>query len=310
MGTQNIHIRKRCTSRNRGGVSSSAAPVDPRSCSHADSFPPLRSTHSTLARLCLPSTRHTALEQPETSARRTRWAWYSYDFGNTTIEFAIPLYLTIWIVSDLGVQAWVFGLASAVSSWAIGLSGPYIGVSADEKRTRRLWFTVAMLAATVLLGSLSLLPHSGIRAASSLMLVVAMLGNYAFQLTSLIYNASMLSAAERRQRGERLVAGHGAELPGRSHRRGHHGAGHFRPPRPGRQRPGLRHAAGGALLSWSARCPAYSPPSSGRRRPTRSRSPRADCTTGCWSCGGNRRASIGRAGSSPATSRSTPPSWV
>ncbi len=128
------------------------------------------------------------------SPRRTRWAWYSYDFGNTSIEFAIPLYLTVWVVSDLGVQAWVFGLATALSSWAIGLSGPYIGVSADEKRTRRLWFTAAMIAATVLLGSLSLLPHTGFPALLTI-LVVAMLGNYAFQLTSLIYNASMLSAA-------------------------------------------------------------------------------------------------------------------
>ena len=128
------------------------------------------------------------------SARRTRWAWYSYDFGNTAIEFAIPLYLTVWIVSDLGVQPWIFGLATAVSCWAIGLSGPYIGVSADEKRTRRLWFIGAMVVATVFLGSLSLLPHTGFPGLLTI-LAVAMLGNYAFQLTSLIYNASMLSAA-------------------------------------------------------------------------------------------------------------------
>jgi UMF1 family MFS transporter len=137
---------------------------------------------------------HSAREQREVSARRTRWAWYSYDFGNTAVEFAIPLYLTVWIVSDLGVQAWIFGLATAVSSWAIGLSGPYIGVSADEKRTRRLWFTVAMVVATVFLGSLSLLPHTGFPALLTILFVAA-LGNYAFQLTSLIYNASMLSAA-------------------------------------------------------------------------------------------------------------------
>jgi MFS transporter, UMF1 family len=134
-------------------------------------------------------------EQQVTSGRRARWAWYSYDFGNTAIEFAIPLYLTVWIVSDLGVPAWKFGLASALSSWAIGLSGPYIGVSADEKRTRRRWFTVAMVVATVLLGALSLLPHVTSQEIF-VMLLVAVFGNYAFQLTSLIYNASMLSAAE------------------------------------------------------------------------------------------------------------------
>ncbi len=136
-----------------------------------------------------------APERQEGSARRTRWAWYSYDFGNTAIEFAIPLYLTVWIVSDLGVQAWKFGLASALSSWAIGLTGPYIGVSADEKRTRRLWFMASVCVATVLLGSLTLLPH-GTSSGLVALLVIAVLGNYAFQLSSLIYNASMLSAAE------------------------------------------------------------------------------------------------------------------
>lgn len=127
-------------------------------------------------------------------AQRARWAWYAYDFGNTAVEFAIPLYLTIWIVSDLGVRPWLFGLASALSSWAIGLSGPFIGVSADEKRTRRKWFTSSALIAAVLLGSLAFLPHGAPRT-PFLILGVAMVANYAFQLSSLIYNASMLKAA-------------------------------------------------------------------------------------------------------------------
>jgi MFS-type transporter involved in bile tolerance (Atg22 family) len=130
----------------------------------------------------------------ERAGLRTRWAWYSYDFGNTAVEFAIPLYLTIWIVSDLGVKAWVFGLASALSSWAIGLSGPYIGVSADERHTRRRWFVASAVVAAVLLGSLSFQPRSGTTAVITI-LVAAMVANYSFQLSSLIYNASMLNAA-------------------------------------------------------------------------------------------------------------------
>ena len=130
----------------------------------------------------------------ERAARRTRWAWYSYDFGNTAVEFAIPLYLTVWIVTDLGVPAVAFGLASALSSWAIGLSGPYIGVNADEKGTRRLWFVMSVLVSTLLLGSLSLLPHTSTGQVVAI-IIVAMAGNYFFQLSSLIYNASMLSAA-------------------------------------------------------------------------------------------------------------------
>lgn len=130
----------------------------------------------------------------QTTGRRTRWAWYTYDFGNTSVEFAIPYYLTPWIVNDLGVSPVVFGLASAASSWAIGLSGPYIGVSADEKRTRRPWFVISVLVASVLLASLSLLPRTETTAIMGI-LAAAMIANYFFQLSSLIYNASMRSAA-------------------------------------------------------------------------------------------------------------------
>jgi len=136
--------------------------------------------------------------EPPTDAhsegRRTRLAWYSYALGNTTVEFAIPLYLTTWIVNDLGVAAWVFGLASALSSWAIGLSGPYFGVRADERRTRRRWFTMSVVVATILLVSLGFLPRTGTGALVAIVLT-AMVANYFFQLSSLIYNASMLTAA-------------------------------------------------------------------------------------------------------------------
>jgi MFS-type transporter involved in bile tolerance (Atg22 family) len=128
------------------------------------------------------------------SSRRTRLAWYTFDFGNTSVEFAIPYYLTPWMVNGLGIPAVAFGLASAASSWAIGLSGPYIGVSADEKRTRRQWFVVSALIAAVLLGTLNILPRSGTLAVAGVLLA-AMIANYFFQLSSLIYNASMLSAA-------------------------------------------------------------------------------------------------------------------
>lgn len=118
-----------------------------------------------------------------------------YDLGNTSVEFAIPMYLTVWIVNDLGVDARWFGLASAVSSWAIGLSGPWIGVRADERLSRRRWFTVSALLAALFFGTLVFLPSQepwGV----GLVIVTAMAANYFFQLSSLIYNASLLSASE------------------------------------------------------------------------------------------------------------------
>ena len=139
--------------------------------------------------------RYSPARDPLTTGRRTRVAWYAYDLGNTTVEFAVPLYLTIWIVQDLGVAAWVFGLASAFSSWAVGLTGPYVGVHADERHERRRWFITSASVATVLLAAIAFLPHA--RTASLvLVLGVVMAANYFFQISSLIYNASMLTAAK------------------------------------------------------------------------------------------------------------------
>jgi MFS-type transporter involved in bile tolerance (Atg22 family) len=132
--------------------------------------------------------------QDPATGRRTRAAWYAFDLGNTTVEFAIPLYLTLWIVNDLGVPAWLFGLASAVSSWAIGLSGPFIGVSADEKHRRKQWFAGSMCSSAALLVLLAFLPRSH-PAGATMIVIAAMAANYLFQLCSLIYNASLTGAA-------------------------------------------------------------------------------------------------------------------
>jgi UMF1 family MFS transporter len=125
---------------------------------------------------------------------RSLAAWYSADLGYMALEFAVPLYLAPWMVTQLGVPATIFGLASAVSSWAVALSGPYIGVRADERLSRRRWFGGSALVAGLLLGMLFFLPH-GTSAAIAGLVLIAMVGNYFFQLTGFIYNASMLQAS-------------------------------------------------------------------------------------------------------------------
>ena len=128
------------------------------------------------------------------SRSRTRAAWYSADLGYMAVEFAIPLYLTPWMVTQLGVPATIFGLASALSSWAVALSGPYIGVRADERLTRRRWYGGSAFFAAVLLALLYFLPH-GTSSAVVGLVIIAVVANYFFQLAGFIYNASMLEAA-------------------------------------------------------------------------------------------------------------------
>ncbi len=128
------------------------------------------------------------------SRSRNRAAWYTADLGYMAVEFAIPLYLTPWMVTQLGVPATIFGLASAISSWAVALSGPYIGVRADERLTRRRWYGGSAFVAAILLGILYFLPHTTTGAIAGLV-IIAVVANYFFQLAGFIYNASMLEAA-------------------------------------------------------------------------------------------------------------------
>jgi MFS-type transporter involved in bile tolerance (Atg22 family) len=130
----------------------------------------------------------------EAAGRRTRLAWYTADLGYLAVEFAVPLYLTPWMVAGLGVPATLFGLATAVSSWAVALSGPYIGVRADERLTRRRWYGASAFMAAVLFGLLYFLPHGSPGGIAGLV-IIAMVANYFFQLAGFIYNASMLEAA-------------------------------------------------------------------------------------------------------------------
>jgi len=132
--------------------------------------------------------------QAQNAGKRTRLAWYTADLGYLAVEFATPLYLTPWVVTGLKVPATLFGLALAVSSWAVALSGPYIGVRADEQLTRRRWYGASAFVAAVLLGLLYFLPHASPGSIVGLVLT-AMVANYFFQLAGFIYNASMLGAA-------------------------------------------------------------------------------------------------------------------
>ncbi len=139
-------------------------------------------------------------QEAQAAGKRTRLAWYTADLGYMAVEFAVPLYLTPWVVTGLGVPATLFGLALAFSSWTVALTGPYIGVQADERLTRRRWYGSSAFIAAVLLGLIYFLPHHSPGSIVALVLV-AMVANYFFQLAGFIYNASMLEAA----RGTNIV---------------------------------------------------------------------------------------------------------
>jgi MFS transporter, UMF1 family len=82
------------------------------------------------------------------STRRERWAWYLYDFGNSS--YASVVYLAVYSVyfkdqvvgGAQGTRLW--GLAETIAAIVVLLAGPFLGTLADfagSKKRFLLWFT-------------------------------------------------------------------------------------------------------------------------------------------------------------------------
>jgi MFS transporter, UMF1 family len=82
------------------------------------------------------------------SSRRERWAWYLYDFGNSS--YASVVYLAVFSVyfkdqvvgGAQGTRLW--GVAETIAAIVVLLSGPFLGTLADfagSKKRFLLWFT-------------------------------------------------------------------------------------------------------------------------------------------------------------------------
>jgi methyl-accepting chemotaxis protein len=79
------------------------------------------------------------------------------------------------VVTGLKVPATLFGVALAISSWTVALTGPYIGVRADERLTRRRWYGASAFVAAVLMGLIYFLPHES-RGTIVGLVLIAMVG--------------------------------------------------------------------------------------------------------------------------------------
>lgn len=161
---------------------------------------------------------------------RERWSWALYDFANTVFSMNVAtLYFAVWLVSDLGASNTAVAVGNGIASALVMLSIPVFGAISDVTHRRKpwvVWFTVAAVAATVLIGVVGqrMIPLVGESVRSpaavtgysvggaALFAVIGMfvVANYCYQGALPFYNAMLPELAPRSEWGR--LSGTGAAL--------------------------------------------------------------------------------------------------
>lgn len=131
---------------------------------------------------------------PEKAGRRAQVAWCVYDWANSSfpaviLTFVFAAYFTRGVAADpvSGTASW--GTALSLSALAIALASPVLGAVADRGGARKPWlavFTVLCIVATFALWWVRPDPAYVLVA-----LVLVALANFAFELSTVFYNAML-----------------------------------------------------------------------------------------------------------------------
>jgi MFS transporter, UMF1 family len=154
---------------------------------------------------------------------RERWSWALYDFANTIWSMNVgTLYLSVWLIADLGVSNSAFATTNSIASLLVAFSIPLLGAVSDARGRRVPWvvgFTLAACAATVVMAAigermmplygdavvngLGVRPESFHMAGGALLalLVAFVVANYAYQAAQPFYNAMLPDLAPPEEMG-------------------------------------------------------------------------------------------------------------
>lgn len=149
-----------------------------------------------------------------------RWSWALYDFSNTIFSMNIAtLFFAVWLVDDLHGSNTMVAIGNGVSSALVALSIPLFGAISDSSQRRKpwvVWFTIAAVAATILMGVVGQLyvPLIGEAvigptvnsyalhgAAAAAIITSFIVANYAYQGAQPFYNAMMFELAPAAELG-------------------------------------------------------------------------------------------------------------
>jgi len=131
-------------------------------------------------------------------SRRAVWAWCSFDWANSAYPTVIATFVFSAYVSqavaenkEAGTAAW--GWATGLSGLAIALLAPLLGAVADHTGRRKPW--ILGLSAICVLSTAALWFTEPDTAWLIYALVLVAIGNTAFELTLVFYNAMLPAVA-------------------------------------------------------------------------------------------------------------------
>lgn len=131
---------------------------------------------------------------PAAAGRAVRVAWCLYDWANSSfpaviLTFVFAAYFTRAVAVNPVQGTGLWGMAITLSALAIAVASPMLGAIADRNGPRKPWlgvFTVMCIAATAALWFVRPHPDEVLLA-----LLLVALGNFAFEVAIVFYNAML-----------------------------------------------------------------------------------------------------------------------
>ena len=135
---------------------------------------------------------------------RARISWAFYDWANSAfptviITFVFAAYFTKAVGTDVASATGDWGMAMALSAFAVAIMGPLLGAVADLGGRRKPWllfFTYACAIATALLWFVEPDPAWSLYA-----LILVGFANFAFEMGVVFYNSMLPSLASKKIMG-------------------------------------------------------------------------------------------------------------
>lgn len=148
-----------------------------------------------------------ASEKDKKQKRRTQWAWYLYDFGNSAYAAVVLLavYATYFkqgvVGGPQGSALW--GLSLSIATFVVALISPFLGTLADYSGKKK-WFLLFMTTVAVIFTGLLFLVEKGDIVLGMVLFILAEIG---YRSGQVFYNALLVDVAEPHEYGK--VSGNG-----------------------------------------------------------------------------------------------------
>ncbi len=143
-------------------------------------------------------------ESPLRVGRRAVLSWCFYDWANSpyptvVVTFVIAAYFTTALSADPETGTALWGAALSISGLAVALTAPVLGAVADQAGRRKPW--IAGFAAITALSAMGFWWVKPDPSYAMLALILVVLGNSAFELGQVFYNAMLPEIAARARLG-------------------------------------------------------------------------------------------------------------